>query len=359
MTMTTTVGVADRKATDWSRLARRTLWNRTGFLAIVIGFLTIISLPIVLPYLWLLAISLTDKGGDGTAILWRLFAVAAAGYLALIAIALFAPEGQTARWLRWGVMLATVVVFAVGVGPYLTVDNFAFLWDPASVAAERGSQSRIGLMPSVWSAMGNSFAFAGAQTLIVTVVAAPAAYALSRFSFAGRESFLRGLLLLHAFPALALTVAIFIQMYWMGLLNSLSGVILVLCALELPFAIFVLKGFFDAVPWDIEMSAITDGASRFQAFRMVVLPQVVGGLIAVGTFTFLRGWEEYVFVQTLLIEKTSLTMSLYLFFVSEDSMGVDYSLVAAVGVVYVLPALVLYIFTQKYLTQMSFGGIKG
>ncbi len=72
----------------------------------------------------------------------------------------------------------------------------------------------------------------------------------------------------------------------MGLLNHLFGVVMVMSALELPYAIFVLKGFFDAVPWDIEMSAVTDGATRFQAFRMVVLPQVRSGLIAIATFTF-------------------------------------------------------------------------
>ena len=77
---------------------------------------------------------------------------------------------------------------------------------------------------------------------------------------------LRSLLVLHAFPVLTLIVPMFLMLYWIGLLDTLSGVILVLVAFELPFAIFIMKGFFDAVPWDIEMSALTDGASRRQAF---------------------------------------------------------------------------------------------
>ena len=76
-----------------------------------------------------------------------------------------------------------------------------------------------------------------------------------------------------------------------------------------------MKGFFDAVPWDIEMSAMTDGATRRQAFRLVVLPQVRVGLIAVAVFAFIRAWEEYIFVRTLLIENTNWVMSLYLFWV--------------------------------------------
>ena len=83
------------------------------------------------------------------------------------------------------------------------------------------------------------------------------------------------------------------------------------------------------------------------------------GLIAVGVFAFIRGWEEYVFVRTLLFDKQNWVMSLYLFFVAEDIMGVDYGMVAAVSVFYVLPSLLLYIFCQKFLVQMSLGGIKG
>jgi inositol-phosphate transport system permease protein len=92
---------------------------------------------------------------------------------------------------------------------------------------------------------------------------------------------------------------------------------------------------------------------------MVVLPQVRVGLIAVGVFAFIRAWEEYIFVRTMLIENTNWVMSLYLFWVSDDIMGVDYGIVAAVSVFYVLPSLLLYLFCQKYLTQMTIGGIRG
>ena len=101
---------------------------------------------------------------------------------------------------------------------------------------------------------------------IVVGVSTLAGYYLSRFDFRGRAGYLKGLLVLHAFPAMTLIIPIFLMMYWIGLLDTLTGVILVVAALELPFAIFVMKGFFDAVPWDIEMSAMTDGASRRQAF---------------------------------------------------------------------------------------------
>lgn len=348
---------ASAASTDWVRLERRGLVNRAGFVAFIVVFLTLVSIPVLLPYLWLLVKSLTlSDDRISHMVLWRTAAIAGLVYLGALALSLAAARMRSV-WLGWAVLgLAVAILVAIFVVPYLTVINYRFLW--TSDINGTGT-TRTDLMPSIWSALGSSLLFAIAQTAIVTLVATPAAYALSRFAFAGRETFLRGLLILHAFPALALTVAVFVQLYYMGMLNSLVGVVLMLSALELPYAIFVLKGFFDNVPWDIEMSAVTDGATRWQAFRMVVLPQVRAGLIAVATFTFLRGWEEYVFVQTLLIDKSRMTMSLYLFFVSHDNMGVDYGMVAAVGVVYLLPVLILYTFTQKYITQMSFGGIKG
>ena len=107
------------------------------------------------------------------------------------------------------------------------------------------------------------------------------------------------MLILHAFPATVLLIPIFILMWQLGLLNTLLGIMLVIVGLELPLAVFIMKGFFDAVPWEIEMSALTDGATRRQAFFKVVLPQTVSGMIAVSVFVFIRGWEEFVFVLVL------------------------------------------------------------
>ncbi|MES5100276.1 carbohydrate ABC transporter permease [Agrobacterium sp. BA1120] len=357
MTLVQTDTMPAAPSAHWQRLERRGVANRAGFLSAIILFLTIVSVPVLLPYLWLLVKSLTSSDeAVSRLVLWRTAGIALVAYFGAIALAFLADRLRkpALSWSALGIVIFILV--AILLAPHMTIDNYRFLWNRDIAGTET---TIIDLMPSIWTALGSSVIFAVSQTLIVTLVATPAAYALSRFAFAGRESFLRGLLLLHAFPALALTVAIFIQLHYMGLLNNLAGVVMVMSALELPFAIFVLKSFFDNVPWDIEMSAVTDGATRSQAFRMIVLPQVRSGLIAVATFTFLRGWEEYVFVQTLLIDKSQMTMSLYLFFVAQDNMGADYGMIAAVGIIYLLPVLLLYTFTQKYITQMSFGGIKG
>ena len=125
------------------------------------------------------------------------------------------------------------------------------------------------------------------------------------------------------------------------------------------FAIFLLRQFFMQIPQELEDAARIDGATTFQIYWRIMLPQVAPALATIGIFAFLRGWEEYVFVRTLLLQKANWTMSLYLFWMREDVMGTDYAMVSAMGVFYVLPSVLLYTFTQKYLTQMTIGGIKG
>jgi inositol-phosphate transport system permease protein len=304
-------------------------------------------------------IAFTARSGSAeTWALWRALAILVPltlGYA--VAYQVLAPRwrliaGAGALALAGGLM-------ALLLGEALHLSNFRFLVNPNVIEEIRGQATAGGQFPWVWDALLNSLILAASQTLIVVTVATLAGYYLSRFAFRGRAGFLQGLLVLQAFPAVTLVIPIFLIAYWTGLLNTLVAPILVITALELPFFIFIMKGFFDAVPWDIEMSALTDGATRRQAFRIVVLPQVRSGMIAIGVFAFIKGWEEYVFVTGLRTGNSYWVMSTYLYYIKEDVMGVDYGLVAAVSLIYVLPSLCLYLFAQKYLTQMTLGGVKG
>jgi inositol-phosphate transport system permease protein len=348
---------------DWDRMAARARALRRAKAVTLYAFLIGVSLPIILPYFWLVTIAFSARTGVAdTGVLWRSMAVLVPAVIAFWLAAMLA-QNRRQQWLGLTVIaLISALAFTALVGPDLNLRNFIFLWEPdfASIVRSRVGAVRGAIQfPSVWRAFGNSLLIAGSQTVVVLTVASLAAYYLSRFEFPARAAMLRSLLVLHAFPVLTLIVPMFLMLYWIGLLDTLFGVILVLVAFELPFAIFIMKGFFDAVPWDIEMSALTDGASRRQAFLRVVLPQVRNGLLAVAVFTFIRGWEEYIFVFTFLIRNTNWTMSLYMYYVRDDVMGVDYGVVSAVGVFYLVPSLVLYLAAQRYLMQMSLGGVKG
>ena len=346
-------------AEEWTRLAVRGRARRRTTNVLLYGFLVLGSLPILVPYLWLVTVSVSGRTGASTLVLWRTLAVVLPAIFLWSLIRLSFERSRRAFLAEIALGVATLLLLAAYTGPYLHLDNWRFLWNPDIADALKGASGVGTKFPSVWTAFSNSLFLAFVQMAIVVCVSTLAGYYLSRFDFKGRTSYLKGLLVLHAFPAMTLIIPLFLMMFWIGLLDTLTGVILVIAALELPFAIFVMKGFFDGVPWDIEMSAMTDGASRRQAFRMVVLPQVKIGMLAIGIFAFLRGWEEYVFVRTLLMQKSNWTMSLYLFWMRDDVMGTDYAMVSAMGVFYVLPSVILYTFTQKYLTQMTIGGIKG
>ena len=342
---------------DWHALARRSTVRRRWRLGLLTTFLTLVSIPVAIPYIWMVMIAFTSRRGNAeTSTLWPALLVIVLGLAAYGACLWAGLKERTAILLSVLVALILGVVLLAG---DLHLDNFRFMVNPNIIEDTKGQATAGGQFPWVWEAFFNSLILAGTQTVIVVAVSTMAAYYLSRFSFPGRSAFLQSLLVLQAFPAITLVIPIFLIVYWVGLLNTLYAPILVLTALELPFFIFIMKGFFDAVPWDIEMSAMTDGASRRQAFWHVVLPQVRVGMIAIGVFAFIKGWEEYVFVNGLRTGNSYWVMSTYLYYVREDVMGVDYGMVAAVAVLYVLPALVLYLFCQRYLTQMTLGGVKG
>jgi inositol-phosphate transport system permease protein len=345
---------------DWPALARRAWRRRFTGQSMLLAFLVVVSAPIVLPYFWMVVIAFTARtGGVASDVLWTACAVIAPAVLiySIVHMSVPAPRLRLAAGL---VLLAIAgALLAALIGERLHLDNFRFLTRANFVEEIRSKATSGAQFPSVWNAFFNSLLLAVSQTVIILTVSSLAGYYISRFAFRGRSVFLQGMLVLHAFPAMTLIIPIFLMLHWIGLLDTIVGVMLVLAAIELPFYVFVMKGFFDGVPWDIEMSAMTDGATRRQAFRLVVLPQVRFGLIAVAVFAFIRAWEEYIFVRTFLIENKNWVMSLYLFWVSDDVMGVDYGIVAAVAVFYVLPSFLLYVFCQKYLTQMTIGGIKG
>ncbi len=359
--MTTTSYAPADDAAQWDRLAARSRRRKTFSTSGLYTFLVLASLPILIPYFWMLTIAISaTRGTTETFVLWRAVVI-----LSIATIAFFLLRSLTTNkktfWVGAIAIVATALVaLAITVGTAVHIGNFGFLWNPNMVEDLRGyAGATLQQFPWVWVAFKNSLIFALSLTVVVVITATMAGYYISRFSFYGRSGFLRTLLALHAFPTLTLIVPIFLILRTLGWLDSILAVAMVRMSLELPFSIFIMKGFFDGVPWEIEMSAMTDGASRRTAFFWVVLPQVTGGMIAIAVFAFIRGWEEYIFVFTMIFEKSNWVMSLYLFFVADDIMGTDYGIVAAVAVLYVSVPFIMYIFLQKYLLQMTIGGIKG
>lgn len=228
-----------------------------------------------------------------------------------------------------------------------TLEHWRFLWE-----------TRPG-RPSIWRVTLNSLLFATCTASLVIVVSSMAGYVLSRLNVPARGFFLAGVMVLHAFPAITLIVAIFLVLQMVGLYNTLIGVILVKAAIDMPLGIWLMKGFYDTVPWEIEMAGIQDGASRFTVWRKLVLPQVKPGIFALALFAFLLGWGEFILPQVLAPGGNAQVLSVYLAGLIADDNNFDMNLFKSVGLFYIAPVLILFFVFQKHLMNIYGGGTKG
>jgi len=230
----------------------------------------------------------------------------------------------------------------------LDLSNWRFLWEKID-----------GGRPSIWVVTFNTFIFASTTAVAVTSLSTMAGYALSRLNMPGRPYFLGGLIILHAFPTITLIIAIFIILQFMGLFDSLLGIIFVKAALELPFGVWIMKGFYDTVPWEIEMAGVQDGASRARVWWELVLPQVKPGLAALLIISFLSGWSEFILPLVLAPGSSTQVLATYMNAVIQDDATADFGLFKAIGMFYSIPVIVIYLLFQKQLMNIYGGGTKG
>lgn len=275
-----------------------------------------------------------------------------------------AMSGNYRKWpmiLFLGIMTAPIILMYV----YLFVDTVTNSPPGSMIPNEftgehwRFLWQTIPGRPSIWVATWNTFLFASSTTLIVLVISSAAGYSLSRLNMPARSFFLGSIMVLHAFPTVTLLIAIFLILQMVGLYNTLIGVILVKASLELPFGIWIMKGFYDTVPWEIEMAGIQDGASRLQVWTKLVLPQVKPAIMALGIFSFLAGWSEFILPLVLAPDNKVQVLSVYLATLIADDNNFDMALFKSVGVFYVLPVIILFVFFQNKLMNIYSGGNKG
>jgi len=231
-----------------------------------------------------------------------------------------------------------------------TLSNWSFLREPPF---GRG-------YPSIWRVTLNTFMIAISMTFFVVVVSSLAGYALSRQNFRGRKTFLSGTLVLHAFPSLTLLIGIFFVLRILKLYNTTLGVGLVMIGFELPFGIWLMKGFFDNVSWDMERAALIDGASRLRVWGEIILPTIKPGIAALAIFAFISGWNAWLIPKTFTIGAgQNASLSVYLQNFLGDTEAVQWGMVTAVGLFQLIPVAIFFIFTQDLLLSIYAGGAKG
>jgi multiple sugar transport system permease protein len=205
----------------------------------------------------------------------------------------------------------------------------------------------------------NSVIVAGSTAFAVTILASLAGYALSRFRFRGKYWIIGLMLVTQMFPLVMLVAPIFKMLSPLGLTNSLTGLVIVYTAFNVPFATFLMQSFFDGIPKDLEEAAMIDGASRFMAFRQIILPLTLPGIAATLGFVFTAAWSELLFALMLISGNESATFPVGLLtFVSKFS--VDFGQMMAAGVLALIPACLFFLLIQRYLVQgLTAGAVKG
>jgi multiple sugar transport system permease protein len=209
-----------------------------------------------------------------------------------------------------------------------------------------------------WVQLGNSVLIAVAVAAITLFIATAAAFAISRLKVRGGRTVMNLALFTYFIPAAFLAVPMYKSMGNYGLLNNQWSLILAMVTIASPYCIWVLKQASDKLPWELDEAARMDGATPLQLFRLVYLPLMVPSLVAVGTYSLLLAWNEYLYAFLLLSRDTDVTLAVALgnFLSADDS---PWELLMATGLIYALPPAAIYYAFKRYMVSgLTAGAVK-
>lgn len=225
----------------------------------------------------------------------------------------------------------------------ITFDNYVAIWT-------RSGYPRL---------IGNSVITTVLTLTICTLIGTFAAYGFSRYRFTGRNQTLLVYLVVRMFPVVLMIVPLWIMMRGLGLLNTHLGLALAYTTFLLPVQIWMMKGFFDAIPHDLEDAARIDGCTRMSALFRVVLPLARGGLVATAVFIGIAAWNEYLFALMFTNSQASQTWPVGLALMVGE-FQLPWGALAAGGVISIIPVIILFAIVQQSLVRgLTAGAIKG
>ncbi|UJB45701.1 carbohydrate ABC transporter permease [Streptomyces sp. A1-5] len=213
--------------------------------------------------------------------------------------------------------------------------------------------------PTFWANVRSSVLIGVGTVLVSLLIGTLAAFALARFSFAGRKALVLTILGVQMIPLAGLIIPVYLLLSDAGLTDSLPGVILTYLVFMLPFTVWLLRGFIAAVPVELEEAAMTDGCTRLGAFRRVVLPLLAPGLVATSIYALVQAWNEYVLAYVLLSSNDKQTLSIWLLSF-QTSFGTDYGGLMAGATLTALPVAVFFALVQRRIgAGLATGAVKG
>jgi arabinogalactan oligomer/maltooligosaccharide transport system permease protein len=276
--------------------------------------------------------------------------------------------------------LAVMVLYTVY--PILWVVSIAFSGRQslaiADVPGDAGALSRLRAVvpwPAQWSLANftsvfrdqpfsrwivNSFLVSFATMILGVFLACTAAYAFSRFRFPGQRTGMMAFLVSQMFPGTLMLIPLYIIIVqWLGLGSTRTGLVLVYATTSVPFSVWMLKGYFDTIPKELEEAAVMEGASARMIFWRIVLPLATPAIAITALFSFMTAWNEFILAATLMDKEDMYTAPVGLrFFVGGFSQQWGYF--AAGSIIVSIPVVVLFLYLQKYLVSgLTAGSVKG
>lgn len=204
----------------------------------------------------------------------------------------------------------------------------------------------------------NSFIVASFTAVISVIISSLAACAVVWMKFPGKRIIINSILFTYMFPGILLVIPLFIMCYQLNLIDSKLGLVLTYLSFSVPFNIWMLKSYFESIPKELVEAALIDGCSYFNCLIRVVLPVSLPAVATVGIYSFILGWSEYLFANTIITTDTNRTIAIGL----QTLKGyhrVNYGLITAASVIMVVPVLLLFILVQKYFIEgLTVGSVK-
>ena len=193
--------------------------------------------------------------------------------------------------------------------------------------------------------------------VIAIPLATMAAYSFSRFRLKGERIMFVMILATQFVPAVVIVLPFFIMFRDLGILDTRLGLIIVNLSIVMPFAVWMIKGFIDGIPMDTEEAALVDGSTRWQVIRNIVLPMAAPGIVTAGIFCFIIAWNDFLFALILTTnDAVTLPVGLALFKAEEGDL---WNLLAAAGIIIMLPMFILALIIQKHFVQgMTMGAVR-
>jgi multiple sugar transport system permease protein len=267
---------------------------------------------------------------------------------------------------------ATYLVYALAAAFFM----FPVLWVISlSLRAEGSVYSSLKLIPTeptldayrtvldsgILGWMRNTLFVTAASVLGIILVTTPAAYGFSRFRFRGRRTLLLAVLGFQMISPIVIVLPLYDIMRTLGLTESHAGLVLLYIGLQIPFSLWLLKGYFDTVPTALDKAARIDGCNRLQTLRYVLLRPVMPGIAVVAIFNFVLTWSEFVMAYTMLgpagQDAYTLSMGIYLF---DTQLATQWTNIAAAAVIGIVPIIVFFVALQRYFVRgLTDGAVKG